>query len=70
MRTKVLSGAAEQQFVLVCEKGDDPIEQLEAFARRHSISSARLTGIGAFREVTLGYFDPAVMDYRRNRVDE
>ncbi len=70
MKTKELSAGAERQFVMVCEKGDDPVEELRAFARHHSVASASFTAIGAFSKVTLGYFDPAVMDYRHNRVDE
>ena len=70
METKELSAGAKRQFVMVCGKGDDPVEELTAFARDHSVASASFTAIGAFSEVTLGYFDPTVMDYRHNLVDE
>jgi len=42
-------------FVLVCDRGDDPVEALTAAAKRFDLSGASLTGIGAFSGVTLGF---------------
>ncbi len=70
MKEKELSGDGERRFVVICDKGDDPVEVLETFARQHEVGSAGFTAIGAFRSVTLGYFDPAIMEYQRNQVDE
>lgn len=52
-------------FVLVCDRGDDPVEALTAAAKRFDLSSGSLTGIGAFSRVTLGFFDRARRDYAR-----
>ena len=46
-------------FVLVCDRGDDPVEALSDAAKRHDLRAASLTGIGAFAVVTLGFFDHA-----------
>jgi predicted DNA-binding protein with PD1-like motif len=35
-------------FVMVCDRGDDPVEALTAAAKRFDLSGASLTGIGAF----------------------
>lgn len=70
MKSKELSTEGERRFVLVCEKGDDPVETLTTFAGRYGVGGASFTAVGAFRTVTLGYFDPEIMDYRRNPVDE
>lgn len=57
-------------FVLVCERGDDPVEALTAAAKRLDLSAASLTGIGAFSMVTLGFFDHTRRDYTRRVIRE
>jgi uncharacterized protein len=57
MRTQAIGEAAARVFVLVFETGDEVIAGLTEFARREKIGGAQLSGIGAFRELTLGYFD-------------
>ncbi len=70
MKSRELPTDGQRRFVLVCDKGDDPVEELGRFARSHHVQTANFTALGAFRDVTLGYFDPAVMDYRRNQIEE
>jgi hypothetical protein len=60
----------EQSYALVFDKGDEPIGELEGFAREHGITAAHFTGIGAFAEVVLGYFDRKQKEYEEIRVDE
>lgn len=57
-------------FVLVCDRGDDPIEALTAAAKRLDVAAASFTGIGAFAAVTLGFFDRARRDYIRRFIRE
>jgi uncharacterized protein len=57
-------------FVLVCDRGDNPVEALTAAAKRFDLRAASLTGIGAFAAVTLGFFDHARRDYRRRVIRE
>jgi uncharacterized protein len=57
-------------FVLVCARGDDPVEALTDAAKRFDLRAASLTGIGAFAAVTLGFFDHARRDYRRRVIRE
>jgi predicted DNA-binding protein with PD1-like motif len=45
------------QWALVFDKGDEPMGELEQFARNHELTAASFIGIGAFAEVVLGYFD-------------
>jgi predicted DNA-binding protein with PD1-like motif len=60
MRSKELGGG---RFALVFDKGDEPISELERFAREHGLTAASFTGIGAFEEVVLGYFDREQKEY-------
>lgn len=57
-------------FVLIFDKGDDPIPALTEFAADQRLDGASLSGIGGFKRATLGYFDPEDMDYLDIRVDE
>lgn len=59
-----------RRFVMVCDRGDDPVEALNAAAKRFDFSGASFTGIGAFSRVTLGFFDPARRDYARRVIRE
>lgn len=71
MKSRLIeSDAAEQTFVLVFETGDEAMEGLTAFARERGLTAAHLSGIGAFSDVTLGYFDWQQKDYRPIRIEE
>jgi uncharacterized protein len=70
MKSKLLAEGAERTFVLVFDKGDEPISGLTEFAEEHGVSAAHFTGIGAFSDVTLGYFDRQAKDYERIPLQE
>ncbi|MFG1942819.1 PPC domain-containing DNA-binding protein [Nonomuraea sp. NPDC048826] len=55
---------------IVMDKGDEPMTELRRWAEEHEVGAAAFTAIGAFREATLGYFDPGHGDYLRIPVDE
>lgn len=64
MRSKLLDEREGlRTFAVVFEKGDEPVSGLERFAAAESVTGASLTAIGAFREVTLAYFDPDELEY-------
>jgi uncharacterized protein len=56
MKAKLLHESGDRTYALVFDKGDSVLPGLEAFARKHGISAARFTAIGAFSDVKLGYF--------------
>jgi hypothetical protein len=71
MRHQLLSDTQGQRtFAVVLETGDEAIACLKGFIRDNNISAAQLTGIGAFADVTLGYFDWSKKDYIGNPVRE
>ncbi len=67
MRSKRLGA---DRWALVFDKGDDPIAELERFAREHDLTAASFTGIGAFEDVVLGYFDRGRKEYEEISVAE
>lgn len=56
--------------ILVFEPGEEVIAGLTDLARHLDPPGATFTGIGAFREVTLGYFDPATQRYEELHLDQ
>jgi uncharacterized protein len=57
-------------FALVFDKGDDVRQLLLEFANTNRFGDAHVTAIGAFSEVTLGYFDRQQKDYKKIPVRE
>ncbi|MGE0815682.1 MAG: PPC domain-containing DNA-binding protein [Vicinamibacterales bacterium] len=70
MRHTQIASDHERTHVLVFDTGEEAIAGLLQFARERRLASAHLSAIGAFSEVTLGFFDWSRKDYRRIRVDE
>lgn len=71
MKSKLLDEAAGRRtFALVLDTGDEVCQSILDFARVNEVTGAAITGIGAFRRVTLGFFDYERKDYRRIPVDE
>ncbi|HET9183517.1 MAG TPA: PPC domain-containing DNA-binding protein [Candidatus Angelobacter sp.] len=71
MKTKLLhNDNGLKTFALVFEKNEDVREPLLLFAREHGISGAQVSAIGAFSEVTLGYFDRHKKAYQEIPVHE
>lgn len=70
MRWTTLDADGEKTYAVVFDKGDEVMGGLEEFARANGVSASRFTAIGAFSDVTLGYFDRNRRDYRRLPMEE
>ena len=71
MKAKCMSqGPGPAIWTLVFEAGDEAMSGLNAFARDHHLAGSQLTAIGAFSDVTLGYFQRESREYRRIRLEE
>lgn len=57
-------------YILVFDKGDDVRTTLLEFANTNRFADAHLTAIGAFSEVTLGFFDRQQKTYKKIPVKE
>jgi predicted DNA-binding protein with PD1-like motif len=60
----------QRTFAVVLQTGEEAMDCLQEFVRAQQVSAAQLTGIGAFADVTLGYFDWNKKDYVGNSVPE
>jgi predicted DNA-binding protein with PD1-like motif len=71
MRSTLLNDAdGLRTFAVVMDKGDEAAEELLPFARRHQVTGAGVTAIGARQEASSAYFDPETTQYRDIPVTE
>jgi len=60
----------QRTFVLIFETGDELMGRLGRFAAQERLAGAQFTAIGAFSEVTLGYFDWERKEYLERKLTE
>ena len=70
MRSKLINTGELKTFALVLDDGDEVIQSLQDFAKENNLRASQFTGIGAFRRVTLGFFDFNKKGYLENEVNE
>ena len=76
MRAKVIHERTEgptpgeRTFALIFDKDDEVIAGLTGFIRGHNITAGRFTAIGAFRELTLGFFEWEQKQYKKIPIRE
>ena len=63
-------GEGEARYLLVFDKGDEVVRSLLEFAHQEQLTAASFTAIGAFSDVTLGFFERERKDYKRIPLDE
>ena len=57
-------------FVLVFSTGDEVASILKNFAREQHLDASHFSGIGAFSDITLGYFSLDRKDYEKISIKE
>ena len=70
MKATALTDHEPKTYALIFDKGDEVVTALSGFAKEHQLAAAHFTAIGAFSQVTLGYFDRARKDYTKIPVRE
>lgn len=70
MKFKLVNDGLQKTYVLVLERGDEAVSSIEGFAQQHGLAAAQLTGLGAFSDVVLGFFDWEKREYRKIPVNE
>ena len=70
MKTKLIGGEpGTRRFALVLDDGDHVGDSLLAFAESERLTG-HFNGIGALREATIAFWDPATKQYRNNTIQE
>jgi hypothetical protein len=65
MKSKLIDESGARTWALIFDKGDEPVAGITEFAKREGLKGAHFTAIGAFSEVTLGYFDRGTRSYKK-----
>ena len=66
----MINNGGLKTYVVIFDEQDEVINLLEQFAREKELRAAQFTGIGAFSEVTLGFFDFEKKDYLKIEIKE
>lgn len=69
MKTKLINNNLKT-YAAILETGEEAMHQLTQFAKESRLSACQVTAIGAFQEVTVGFFDLEHKDYRRIEIRE
>ena len=64
MKWKLLHGKRRRTFALVFDAGDEVLAGLLDFARENGVQAASFTGIGAFSDATLAFFQCEKKQYK------
>lgn len=70
MRAKLIHDGPQRTFAVVLDKGDEAVETLTTFAKEQNLGASQITGLGAFSDVVLGFFDWEKKDYERIPIEE
>lgn len=70
MKSTLFEDQVERTHVLVFDTGDEVAEGLRRFAEDNGITAAHFTAIGAFSDVTLGFFDMEARRYHKTAIGE
>ncbi|HSE32640.1 MAG TPA: PPC domain-containing DNA-binding protein [Pyrinomonadaceae bacterium] len=70
MKSKVLKTGEQRTLVIIFDEGDEVTSGLLTVAKEYRLGGSSFTAIGAFSDLTLGFFDRTIKDYRRIRIDE
>ena len=65
MKSREINRNNPKTFAVIFETGDEVASGLGNFAKAHQLRAGYFTAIGAFQDVTLGYFDWDKKDYKR-----
>jgi uncharacterized protein len=65
-KAALLSDGDAKTYLLVFRTGQEVMQGLLAFAKKHKLVAGHLTGIGAISDAVIGYFDPQKKAYLRN----
>src|SRR5947209_894170 len=65
MKAELIQEQGGKTYAVIFNTGDEARTGLLAFAREQRLAASHFTAIGAFRDVTLGYFDWQKKEYRK-----
>jgi predicted DNA-binding protein with PD1-like motif len=69
MKAKIIQDQSPQVIVAIFETGDEAVDGLTSLAKELRLEASQLSGVGAFSDAVLGFFDWKTKQYKRIPVD-
>ena len=69
MRAKLLTEGPPRQYAVVFDTGEEVVSGLNEWTARSELPGSAFTGIGAFQEAVLAYYDLQAREYEHIPVD-
>ena len=57
MKVRMIEQGTQRTYAVIFDKDEEFVTELTSWAKESKLGGSHFTAIGAFREVTLGYFD-------------
>lgn len=70
MKSKLISSNGAKTYAVIFEAGEEAVSGLSKFAKENTLGGSRLTAIGGFQDVVLGYFELDKKDYKKIPLNE
>lgn len=70
MKWRQVQASPAAVYVLVLSPDEEPVTEINRFAREEALGASQVTAVGAFSRAVVGWFDREAKDYRRIPVDE
>lgn len=70
MKLKLLNDDKQKTFAVILDSGDEVMKSITSFAQEQNLKASQFNAIGAFSNVTLGYFDFSIKNYQKIEINE
>jgi len=70
MKSKLINQDRQRTYAVIFDTGDEVVQSLTRFAAENKLGASQFTGLGAFSDAVLGYFDWEEKDYTRIPIAE
>ena len=70
MKSKLINDNGLKTYALIFDEDDEVTQGIKNFTLEKNLTGASFSGIGAFKKLTMGYFDIDKKDYIKNEIDE
>jgi uncharacterized protein len=70
MKAKLIQDGPERTFAVIFSSGDEFLAGIKEFASQHNLRASHFTAVGAFSDVTLGYFQRDRKSYKKQKFSE
>ncbi len=70
MKAKMIYDRFPVTYAIVFDEGDEFTEGMKRFAQEHNLAASRITAIGSFSDVTIGYYDRSRKEFKEIPIQE